>query len=49
MLQEAQATVLVAPLGAIAPGVMLVIAVLGVNLLADGLRDVLDPELRRVS
>ncbi|MBE1585229.1 ABC transporter permease [Nonomuraea angiospora] len=39
LLQEAQATVLTAPTGAVAPGVLLVVLVVGVNLLADGLRD----------
>ncbi|WP_431915323.1 ABC transporter permease [Nonomuraea jabiensis] len=39
LLQEAQATVLTAPAGAVAPGVLLVVLVVGVNLLADGLRD----------
>jgi peptide/nickel transport system permease protein len=43
LLQEAQATVLTAPIGAIAPGVLLVMLVVGVNLVADGLRDVADP------
>jgi len=43
LLQEAQGTVYTAPAGAIAPGVALVVLVLGANLLADGLRDVLDP------
>ncbi|WP_214414103.1 ABC transporter permease [Sphaerisporangium fuscum] len=47
MLQEAQATVLTAPAGAIAPGVLLVALVVGVNLVADGLRDVADPTRRR--
>jgi peptide/nickel transport system permease protein len=47
MLQEAQATVLTAPLGAIAPGVLLILLVIGVNLIADGLRDVADPTRRR--
>jgi peptide/nickel transport system permease protein len=45
MLQEAQATVLTA--GAIAPGVLLVVLVVGVNMIADGLRDTLDPTRRR--
>ena len=45
LLQEAQSTVMTAPLGAIAPGVVLVILVIGVNLLVDGLRDVSDPTL----
>jgi peptide/nickel transport system permease protein len=46
LLQEAQATVLTAPLGALAPGVALVLLVVGVNLMADGLRDVADPTRR---
>jgi len=47
ILQEAQGTVLVAPVGAIAPGVLLVILVIGINLVADGLRDIGDPTRRR--
>ncbi|MCS4275696.1 MULTISPECIES: ABC transporter permease [Mycetocola] len=47
LLQEAQATVTVAPLSAILPGILLVITVVGANLLADGLREKLDPTLRR--
>jgi len=47
LLQEAQSTVLTAPIGAIAPGVLLVVLVVGVNLVADGLRDVADPTRRR--
>jgi peptide/nickel transport system permease protein len=47
LLQEAQSTVLTAPVGAIAPGVLLVVLVVGVNLVADGLRDVADPTRRR--
>ncbi len=47
LLQEAQSTVVTAPLGAIAPGVVLVILVIGVNLLVDGLRDVADPTQAR--
>lgn len=47
LLQEAQSTVMTAPLGAIAPGVALVVLVIGVNLLVDGLRDVADPTLAR--
>ncbi|MEU7858555.1 ABC transporter permease [Nonomuraea sp. NPDC049141] len=39
LLHEAQATVLTAPVGAIAPGILLVVLVVGVNLVADGLRD----------
>ena len=47
MLQEAQGTVLVAPVGAIAPGIAIIALVLGVNFLADGLRDLADPTRRR--
>lgn len=46
LLQEAQATVYTAPIGAIAPGIALVSLVIGVNLLADGLRDLADPTRR---
>lgn len=47
MLQEAQGTVLTAPIGAIAPGIAIIALVLGVNFLADGLRDLADPTRRR--
>ncbi|HEY0032310.1 MAG TPA: ABC transporter permease [Devosia sp.] len=43
LLQEAQGTVYTAPIGAIAPGIALVSLVIGINLLADGLRDTIDP------
>ncbi|MGW5640056.1 ABC transporter permease [Streptomyces sp. NPDC003832] len=46
MLQEAQATFTTAPAGALAPGILLVLLVIGVNLVADGMRDVLDPATR---
>lgn len=46
LLQEAQGTVLTAPAGAIAPGIALVVLVLGVNFVADGLRDATDPTRR---
>ncbi len=46
LLQEAQATVYTAPIGAIAPGIALVSLVIGINLLADGLRDLADPTRR---
>lgn len=47
LLQEAQGTVYTAPIGAIAPGIALVTLVIGINLLADGLRDRIDPTRRR--
>lgn len=48
MLQEAQSTVLVAPTAAILPGLLLVVTIIGMNLLADGLRDVVDPTTRSI-
>jgi len=47
LLQEAQGTVYTAPFGAVAPGLALVSLVIGMNLLADGLRDIGDPTRRR--
>ncbi|MCP1337727.1 ABC transporter permease [Futiania mangrovi] len=47
MLAEAQTMMFLAPRLAIVPGLVIVLAVLGLNLLGDGLRDVLDPRLRR--
>ncbi len=46
MLNEAQLYLSVQPLMAFAPGVAITLAVLGFNLLGDGLRDVLDPTVR---
>lgn len=48
MLQEAQSTVLIAPTAAVLPGILLVALIIGVNLLADGLRDVADPTTRSI-
>lgn len=48
MLQEAQSTVLVSPTAAILPGILLVATIIGMNLLADGLRDVADPATRSI-
>lgn len=47
MLAEAQTMMGIAPQMALAPGIAIIITVLGLNLLGDGLRDVLDPKLRR--
>lgn len=47
MLSEAQSLLFQAPLLAVFPGVAIVLAVLGLNLMGDGLRDVLDPRLAR--
>ncbi|MGV8830603.1 MAG: ABC transporter permease [Devosia sp.] len=46
LLQEAQSTVYTAPFGAIAPGLALLLLVIGINLFADGLRDIADPTRR---
>ena len=45
MLSDAQLYLSLHPLMAFAPGVTITLAVLGFNLLGDGLRDVLDPRL----
>jgi peptide/nickel transport system permease protein len=47
MLNEAQAMVFRAPFLAVFPGFAIAIAVLGFNLLGDGLRDLTDPRLSR--
>ncbi len=47
MLADAQTHMARAPTLAIFPGLMIAVAVLGFNLLGDGLRDLLDPRLRR--
>jgi peptide/nickel transport system permease protein len=47
MLNEAQSYVFRAPLLAVWPGCAIAIAVLGLNLLGDGLRDLSDPRLAR--
>lgn len=47
MLADAQTTITLAPHVALVPGLAIVVAVLGINLMGDGLRDFLDPQLRR--
>jgi peptide/nickel transport system permease protein len=47
MLNEAQTMLFEAPLLAVYPGVTIALAVLGLNLMGDGLRDLLDPRLSR--
>ncbi len=47
MLAEAQTLLFQAPLLAVFPGLAIALAVLGLNLLGDGLRDLLDPRLAR--
>ncbi len=46
LLREAQSTVITQPLGALAPGIAIMTLVLGINFIADGLRDYIDPTLR---
>ncbi|WP_407156199.1 ABC transporter permease [Bradyrhizobium sp. STM 3557] len=47
MLNDAQSLLFQSPMLAVYPGVAIAIAVLGLNLLGDGLRDLLDPRLSR--
>lgn len=47
MLSEAQTLLFQSPLLAVFPGVAIALAVLGLNLLGDGLRDLFDPRLAR--
>ena len=47
MLSEAQTLMFQAPLLAVWPGLAIALAVLGLNLMGDGLRDLLDPRLAR--
>jgi peptide/nickel transport system permease protein len=47
MLSEAQTLLFQAPMLAVYPGLAIALAVLGLNLLGDGLRDLFDPRLAR--
>lgn len=47
MLAESQTLIYGNPMLAVYPGMAIVLTVLGLNLMGDGLRDVLDPRLRR--
>jgi peptide/nickel transport system permease protein len=47
MLNDAQTYIYAAPHLAIFPGLAIALAVLGLNLLGDGLRDLFDPKIRR--
>jgi peptide/nickel transport system permease protein len=47
MLNEAQTQLFQAPMMAVYPGIAIALAVLGLNLMGDGLRDLLDPRLAR--
>ncbi len=48
MLAESQTMISFAPHLALFPGLAIVLTVLGLNLMGDGLRDMLDPRIRRV-
>ena len=48
MLADSQTMISFAPHMAIFPGLAIVLTVLGLNLMGDGLRDLLDPRLRRL-
>ncbi|MBT8410104.1 MAG: ABC transporter permease [Alphaproteobacteria bacterium] len=47
MLADSQTLISIAPHTAILPGLAIVLMVLGLNLMGDGLRDLLDPRIRR--
>lgn len=47
MLADSQTLIALAPHMAIIPGLCIVLTVLGLNLMGDGLRDILDPRLQR--
>lgn len=47
MLADSQTMISLAPHSAIFPGLAIVLTVLGLNLVGDGLRDILDPRVRR--
>jgi peptide/nickel transport system permease protein len=46
MISEGRQFFMVAPWMGIFPGIAIFLTVLGFNLLGDGLRDILDPQLR---
>jgi peptide/nickel transport system permease protein len=48
MLAESQTMIALSPRLALLPGLAIVLTVLGLNLMGDGLRDMLDPRLRRL-
>ena len=47
MLNEAQTMIFLSPLLAVFPGIAIALSVLGLNLMGDGLRDLVDPRLTR--
>ena len=46
MLGEARAAIITSPYTSVVPGVMILIIVMAINLVGDGIRDVLDPRLK---
>lgn len=46
MLNEAQTMIFFAPWLALVPGVVIIAMVMGLNIMGDGLRDILDPKMR---
>jgi peptide/nickel transport system permease protein len=46
MLNDAQTFMFISPAQALFPGIAIAMIVLGLNLLSDGLRDLLDPRLK---
>ncbi|MGM0500313.1 MAG: ABC transporter permease [Bacillota bacterium] len=48
MVTDARTYMVVAPWMILAPGIMIILAVLSLNLLGDGLRDLLDPRLKNI-
>ena len=49
MLADSQTMISFAPHLALAPGLSIIVTVLAINLMGDGLRDYLDPKLRKNS
>ena len=47
MLSESQSYIFLTPIIAVWPGLAIVLSVLGLNLIGDGLRDLIDPRLSR--
>ncbi|MEE1554905.1 MAG: ABC transporter permease subunit, partial [Alphaproteobacteria bacterium] len=47
MLSESQSYIFLTPVIALWPGLAIVFSVLGLNLMGDGLRDLVDPRLAR--
>ena len=48
MLEEGQSLLFLHPIGAIAPGVVIVLTVIAINLLSDGVMRYIDPTQRKL-